>query len=157
MACHGADDGDGGQQKLGFPKIPINPHSPDKCTEFRRGLREFMRKSSMKASIICYLVLASAVFLNVEVSLAQELSVEDRACITGAVAKLPQVAVLKIEGSRAIEGRTLEQSQSQGLRRWGVYRVKVEIDVSVAGQRSTYIFNCIQSGQATVIQPLGMR
>ena len=36
-------------------------------------------------------------------------------------------------------------------------RVKVEIDVSVAGQRSTYVFNCIHSGQATVIQPLGMR
>src|SRR5260370_29363855 len=101
-----------------------------------------------ETTIIWYLVLASAVpFLNVEASLAQELSVEDRACITGAVAKLPQVAALKIEGSRAIEGRTLER----------VYRVKVEIDVSVAGQRSTYIFNCVQSGQATVIQPLGMR
>jgi hypothetical protein len=47
--------------------------------------------------------------------------------------------------------------QSQGLRKWNVYRVKVEIDVSVAGQRSTYVFNCIHSGQATVIQPLGMR
>jgi hypothetical protein len=117
-----------------------------------------MRKSGMKASIICYLVLASAVhFLNVEASLAQELSVEDRACITGAVAKLPQVAALKIEGSRAIEGRALEQAQSQGRRKWSVYRVKVEIDVSVAGQRSTYIFNCIQSGQATVVQPVGMR
>jgi hypothetical protein len=57
-----------------------------------------MRKSGMK--IICYLVLASVVhFLNVEVSLAQELSVEDRACITGAVAKLPQTAALKIEGA----------------------------------------------------------
>jgi len=54
----------------------------------------------MRASIICYLVLASAVpFLNVEASLAQELSVEDRACITSAVAKLPQVAALKIEGT----------------------------------------------------------
>jgi len=51
-----------------------------------------MRKSGMKASIICYLVLASAVhFLNIEASLAQELSVEDRACITNAVAKLAQV------------------------------------------------------------------
>jgi hypothetical protein len=90
-------------------------------------------------------------------SSAQELSVEDRACITGAVAKLPQVAALKIEGSRAIEGRLLEQPQSQGRRQWSVYRVKVEIDVSVAGQRSTYVFNCIHSGQATVIQPLGMR
>jgi hypothetical protein len=89
--------------------------------------------------------------------LAQELSVEDRACITNAVAKLPQVTALKIEGSRAIEGRILEQTQSQGRRQWNVYRVKVEIDVSVAGQRSTYVFNRIHSGQATVIQPLGMR
>jgi hypothetical protein len=102
----------------------------------------------MRASIICYLVLASAVpFLNVEASLAQELSVEDRACITSAVAKLPQVAALKIEGSRAIEGRILEQPQSQGRHKWNVYRVKVEIDVTVAGQRSTYVFNCIHSGQ----------
>ena len=112
----------------------------------------------MRTSIICYLVLASAApFLNVEASLAQELSVEDRACITGAVAKLPQVAALKIEGSRAIEGRVLEQPQPQGRRQWGVCRVKVEIDVSVTGQRSTYVFNCIHSGQATVIQPIGMR
>jgi len=107
---------------------------------------------------ISYLLLASTMpLLKVEASLAQELSVEDRACITGAVAKLPQVAALKIEGSRAIEGRVLEQPQSQGLRKWNVYRVKVEIDVSVAGQRSTYVFNCRHSGQATVIQPLGMR
>ena len=38
-----------------------------------------------------------------------------------------------------------------------LYHVKVEIDVSVAGQTSTYIFNCIHSGALTVIQPLGMR
>jgi hypothetical protein len=107
---------------------------------------------------ICYLLLISAMpLLKIEASLAQELSVENRACITSAVAKLPQVAALKIEGSRAIEGRNLEQSQSQGRRQWNVYRVKVEIDVTVAGQRSTYVFNCIHSGQATVIQPLGMR
>jgi hypothetical protein len=42
--------------------------------------KSFMRnRERHKASIICYLVLASAVhFLNVEVSLAQELSVEER-------------------------------------------------------------------------------
>ena len=107
----------------------------------------------MKPSIIAFMLLASTTLA----SLAQELSVEDRACITGAIAKLPQVAAFKIEGSRAIEGRVLEQPQSQGLRKWNVYRVKVEIDVSVAGQRSTYVFNCIHSGQATVIQALGMR
>jgi len=106
---------------------------------------------------ICYLLISAMPLLEIEASLAQELSVEDRACITSAVAKLPQVAALKIEGSRAVEGRILEQSQSQGGRQWSVYRVKVEIDVSVAGQRSTYIFNCIHSGQAAVIQPLGMR
>src|SRR5262249_18574426 len=78
--------------------------------------------------------------------LAQELSVEDRACITSATEKLPQATALKIEGSRAIGGRILEQPQLQGRRQWSTYRVKVEIDVSVAGQRSTYVFNCIQSG-----------
>jgi hypothetical protein len=107
----------------------------------------------MKPSIIAFMLLASTTLA----SLAQELSVEDRACITGAVAKLPQFAALTIEGSRAVESRAVEQSQSQGRRQWSTYRVKVEIDVSVAGQRSTYMFNCIHSGQATVIQPLGMR
>jgi hypothetical protein len=107
----------------------------------------------MKPSIIAFMLLASTTLAL----LAQELSVEDRACITGAVGKLPQLAALKIEESRAIEGRVLEQPQSQGLRKWNVYRVKVEIDVSVAGHRSTYVFNCIHSGQATVIQPLGIR
>jgi hypothetical protein len=112
----------------------------------------------MKASITWRLILASAVpLLKLEVSLAQELSVADRACITEAAAKLPQAAALKIEGSRAIDGRVINQPQSQGRRQWEQYRVKVEIDVSVAGQRSTYVFNCIHSGQATVIQPLGMR
>jgi hypothetical protein len=109
----------------------------------------------MKTSIIAVMLLASTTLA----SLPQELSVEDRACITSAVAKLPQVAALNIEASRVIESRVLEQPQSQGRRKpmYPVYRVKLEIDVSVAGQRSTYIFNCIQSGQATVVQPLGMR
>jgi hypothetical protein len=107
----------------------------------------------MKTSIIAVMLLVSTTLA----SLAQELSVEDRACITSSVAKLPPVAALNIEGSRAMEGRVLNQAQSQGRRNWSVYRVKVEIDVSVAGQRSTYIFNCIHSGQATVIEPLGMR
>jgi hypothetical protein len=109
----------------------------------------------MKTSIIAVMLLASTTLA----SLPEELSVEDRACITSAVAKLPQVAALNIEGSRVVESRVLEQPQSQGRRQpmYPVYRVKLEIDVSVAGQRSTYIFNCIQSGQATVVQPLGMR
>src|SRR6516165_2642999 len=112
----------------------------------------------MKASITWHLILASAVpLLKLEASLAEELSVADRACITEAAAKLPQAAALKIEGSRAIDGRVINQPQSQGRRQWEQYRVKVEIDVSVAGQKSTYVFNCIHSEQATVIQPLGMR
>ena len=57
-------------------------------------------------------------------------------------------------GSR--EAERCRNQQSKGLRQ-GVYRVTVEIDVSVAGQNSTYVFNCVRDGQLTVIQPLGMR
>ena len=84
--------------------------------------------------------------------LAQELSVEDRACITAAAAKLPPVAALKIEQSQVVP-----QPAAQKERNSEVYHVKVEIDVSVAGQTSTYVYNCIREGQFTVIQPLGMR
>src|SRR6516165_9906807 len=71
----------------------------------------------MKASITWHLILASAVpLLKLEASLAEELSVADRACITEAAAKLPQAAALKIEGSRAIDGRVINQPQPQGRR-----------------------------------------
>src|SRR6516165_2809935 len=87
----------------------------------------------MKASITWHLILASAVpLLKLEASLAEELSVADRACITEAAAKLPQAAALKIEGSRAIDGRVINQPQSQGRRQWEQYRVKVEIDSNPA-------------------------
>jgi hypothetical protein len=83
---------------------------------------------------------------------AQEVSVEDRACITAAAAKLPNVAALKVERSRA-----LPQQSAQGRRDPNVFNVKVEIDVSVAGQSSTYVFNCVRQGQLVVVQPVGMR
>jgi hypothetical protein len=83
---------------------------------------------------------------------AQEVSVEDRACITAAAAKLPNVAALKVERSRA-----LPQQSAQGRRDPNVSNVKVEIDVSVAGQSSTYVFNCVRQGQLVVVQPVGMR
>ena len=85
-------------------------------------------------------------------ALAQELSVEDRACITAAAAKLPPVTALKIEGSRVVA-----QPSGQGQRNSKLYHVKVEIDASVAGQTSTYVFNCIRDGQLTIVQPMGMR
>ncbi len=85
-------------------------------------------------------------------ALAQELSVEDRACITAAAAKLPPVTALKIEGSRVVP-----QPSAQAQRNPKLYHVRVEIDASVAGQTSTYVFNCIRDGQLTVIQPVGMR
>lgn len=81
---------------------------------------------------------------------AEPLPPEYRACITAAANKLPPITANGIKGSRALP------QQSAGLRQ-GVYRVTVEIDVSVAGQNSTYIFNCVRDGQVTVIQPLGMR
>ncbi len=102
----------------------------------------------MKVSIIAALLLTSGTIASV----AEGLSVEDRACITASVAKLPQVSALKIESSRV-----RPQPQVQGRHSRDLYHVRVEIDVSVAGQNSTYIFNCIRDGQLTVIQPLGMR
>jgi hypothetical protein len=83
---------------------------------------------------------------------AQEVSVEDRACITAAAAKLPNVAALKVERSRA-----LPQPSAQGRRDPTLSNVKVEIDVSVAGQSSTYVFNCVRQGRLVVVQPMGMR
>ena len=85
-------------------------------------------------------------------SAAASLPPEDRACITAAANKLPPVTALGIKGSRALP----QPQESKGLRP-GIYRVTVEIDVSVAGQSSTYVFNCVRDGQLTVIQPLGMR
>ena len=85
-------------------------------------------------------------------ALAQELSVEDRACILSAVAKLPNIPGLKIEGSRV-----LPPPQAQGRRNPDLYNVMVEIDVSIVGESETYVFNCIRDGQLTVIQPVGMR
>jgi putative NIF3 family GTP cyclohydrolase 1 type 2 len=85
-------------------------------------------------------------------ALAQELSVEDRACITAAAAKLPSVAALKIERSRVVP-----QPKGQGERNSKLYHVRVEIDVEVAGQTSTYLYNCVRDGDLTVIQPVGMR
>ena len=83
---------------------------------------------------------------------AQEASVEDRACITAAAAKLPNIATLKVERSRA-----LPQASAQGRRDPNLSNVKVEIDVNVAGQSSTYVFNCVRQGQLVVVQPMGMR
>ena len=85
-------------------------------------------------------------------ALAQELSVEDRACITAAAGKLPPIAALEIKGSRA-----LQQPSVQGRGNQKLHHAKVEIDVSVAGQRSTYVFNCVRDGELVVIQPMGMR
>jgi hypothetical protein len=113
-----------------------------------------MRGIKMNKSIIIVLLVAS----TMAASFAQELPVEDRACITGAVGKLPQAAAFAVEGSRVVERHVLEKPRSQGgHKQYPVYRMKVEIYVSVAGHRSTYLFNCIQSGQATVVQPMGMR
>ena len=81
---------------------------------------------------------------------AQGLSVEDRACITKAAGKLPKIATIE-------QSRVVPQRQDRGRHEQDLYHVKVEIDVSVAGQTSTYIFNCIHSDALTVIQPLGMR
>jgi hypothetical protein len=82
-------------------------------------------------------------------SMAQGLSVEDQGCITGAVEKVPKNPAIKIERSRV-----LPQSRAAQGR---LYKVTVEIDVSLVGQSSTYVFNCIRNGELTVVQPAGVR
>ncbi len=82
-------------------------------------------------------------------SLAQGLSVEDRACITSAIAKLPNNPAIKIERSRV-----LPQSRTAQGR---LHKATVEIDVSLVGQSSTYVFNCIRNGELMVVQPMGIR
>jgi hypothetical protein len=74
---------------------------------------------------------SSVPFLNVGASLAQELSVEERACIISAVAKLPQAAALKIERSRAYPDPSRRNPDP--------YRILVEIDLDVAGHTSSRI------------------
>ena len=80
-------------------------------------------------------------------SLSQRLSIEDQACITSAVAKVPNNPAIKIERSRV-----LPQSRAQGRHKPDLYNVLVEIDVSLIGQSSTYVFNCVHDGQLTVVQ-----
>ena len=99
----------------------------------------------MRASIIGGLLLV----LN-QACWAQELSVEARACITKAAGKLPKVVTIE-------QSRVVPQAEDKGRHEQGLYHIKVGIDASVAGQTSTYIFNCIHSGGMTVIQPLGMQ
>jgi hypothetical protein len=80
---------------------------------------------------------------------AEGLSVEDQECIRFAVEKVPNNPAIKIERSRV-----LPQSRSAQGR---LYKVTVEIDVSLVGQSSTYVFNCIRNGELTVAQPMGIR
>ena len=84
---------------------------------------------------ICYLLLASAMSLvKVEASLAQEPFAEDRACVLSAVAKLPNIPGLKIEGSRV-----LPPPQAQGRRNPDLYNVTVEIVKAVDGSKYGYL------------------
>ena len=58
---------------------------------------------NIKMRSVGYLLLVSAVsLLQIEASLTQELSAEDRACIVSAVAKLPNVPALKEPCAAAI-------------------------------------------------------
>ena len=54
---------------------------------------------------MCWLASATPL-LNIEASMAQERSAEDRACIIAAVERLPRVDALRVEGSRILyQGR----------------------------------------------------
>jgi hypothetical protein len=108
----------------------------------------------MKASIIAVLLLASAtLLLNVEASLAQELSAEDRACVNAAIDRLPLVDALRVEGSRVL----MSQPGHHGRGKQYPYNAMVEIDVSVAGAKSTHSFFCHGDTISMKALPFGMR
>jgi len=82
-------------------------------------------------------------------SMAEGLSVEDQGCITSAVEKVPKNPAIKIERSHVLPQSRVAQGR--------LYKVTVEIDVSLIGQSSTYVFNCIRNGELTVVQLMGIR
>ena len=84
--------------------------------------------------------------------LGAEAFCEVQGCITSAVAKVPNNPAIKIERSRV-----LPRSQAQGRHKPDLYNVLVEIDVSLIGQSSTYVFNCVHDGQLTVVQLMSIR
>jgi len=60
--------------------------------------------------------------------------------------QVPTIAALEIKGSRAL-ARPVQEHRKQKL-----HNAIVEIDVSVAGHSSTYIFNCIiDTGMVVVL------
>ena len=86
-------------------------------------------------------------------ALAQELSAEDRACVNAAIDRLPLVHALRVEGSRVV----MSQPEHQGRGKRYPYNAMVEIDVSVAGAKTTHSFFC--HGDTIVMKalPVGMR
>jgi hypothetical protein len=107
----------------------------------------------MKASIIAVLLLASASpLLNVEASLAQELSAEDRACINAAIDRLPHVDALRVEGSRILMSQTDQAQNKQHP-----YFATVEIDIRVTGAKTTHSFFCHGDIISMKALPFGMR
>ena len=91
--------------------------------------------------------------LNIEASMAQELTAEDRACIIAAVERLPRVDALMVEGSRVL----MSQPAHQGRGKQYPYNAMVEIDVSVAGHKQTHSFFCYGDTVLMAARPLDMR
>jgi len=86
-------------------------------------------------------------------TLAQELSAEDRACINTAIDKLPRLGGLRVEGSRIL----MSNPEHRTRNKLHPYTAMVEVDVRLAGAKTTHSFFC--HGDTIVMKalPVGMR
>jgi hypothetical protein len=70
--------------------------------------------------------------------LAQQLSAEDRACVNTAIDKLPPLDGLRAEGSRVL----MSNPENGARNKLHPYTATVEIDVRVAGAKTTHSSFC---------------
>src|SRR5215472_8416849 len=100
--CGGASPAITSADDSAFGNSKIKPRHID-CDGFVRGRSIVACRRRIKKADQRYMrYLMTWLILLPSCALAQELSVQDRACITAAAAKLPPVTALKIEGSRVV-------------------------------------------------------
>lgn len=68
----------------------------------------------------------------------EQLSAEDRACINIAIDRLPRLDGLRVEGSRVL----MSNPENRTRNKLHPYTAMVEIDVRVAGAKTTHSFFC---------------
>ena len=121
--CGGASPAITSTDDNAFGNSKIKPSHID-CDGFVRGrsivaCRRLIKKADQRYMryLMAWLILLPSC------ALAQELSVQDRACITAAAAKLPPVTALKIEGSRVVAQPSAQGQRNSKVSRQGGWTI----------------------------------